>query len=49
MEARKQAEEGFFWTSKGVVAAITPTLALVLSRGKGDIQLDEQKIDDGCT
>ena len=30
VEARKEAEEGFFWASKGVIAAltaITPTLA----------------------
>ena len=45
MESRRQVEEGFFWASKDVITAImaiTPTLALVLSRGKDDGQLDEQ-------
>lgn len=44
-DGRKLAEEGMMWATKGVVAALTaiaPTLALVLSRGKGDRELDEQ-------
>ena len=44
-EGRKLAEEGLFWASKGVVAALTavaPALALVLARGKKDAELDKQ-------
>ena len=39
------AEDGFFWASKGMVAALTaiaPTLALILSRGSTDAELDTQ-------
>ena len=46
VEARKQAEDGFFWASKGNVVALTAitlTLALGLSRDKDDIQLDERQ------
>lgn len=45
IEGRKLAEDGMMWATKGVVAALTaiaPTLALILSRGKGDRELDEQ-------
>ena len=45
VEGRKLAEDGMFWATKGVVAAltaITPTLELVLARGKRDPELDEQ-------
>lgn len=47
IDARKHAEESMLWASKGVVAALTaiaPTLAIVLSRGKGDHELDEQAL-----
>ena len=44
-DARKLVEDGFFWASKGMVAALTaiaPMLALILSRGSTDAELDRQ-------
>ena len=43
VEGRKLAEDAMLWVSKGVVAAMTaiaPTVALILSLGKGNPQLD---------
>ena len=45
VEGRKLAEESMLWASKGEVAALTaiaPTLALILSRGNRDPELDTQ-------
>ena len=45
VEGRKLAEDSMLWASKGVVVAMTaiaPTLALILSRGNNDPDLDAQ-------
>lgn len=47
VDARKHAEDSMLCATKGVVAALTavaPTVALILSRGKGDHELDEQAL-----
>ena len=47
MDVRKYAEESMFWATKGVVGVmttITPTVEIILARGKGDAELDQQSL-----
>ena len=47
-EARKLGEDAMLWATKGVVGALTailPTMAVILTRGKQDSDLDEQAVN----